>query len=351
MTKSNMRRLIAPLAWALFLFTPSSLCSDDPLVFLDTSVLAITLSDNYITNATVFLLNNTNSACSIRFVVQAQDRRGPIQFEVSNLDSEPLKPGEVRAFLLSIFTTSKEGQSPDTNLSSLGYLVATVEGNPNIKPAVRQISFYLEPKPLIGHKKFTIPFLLTLFVILIASLRLWRNKRIGLRDLMKEVKFDPKETWLSNFVVGTSVLNVVIGLGTLKENVKVEVTALTGLFVLLILLGPLIYNLTLAPGPKGKNEGENVGRVWIFLMACACTLMGSYGALATAWLVFDSFAQSKLISKSVNMFFLGLLVILICVICSYALSAIYRTVVTQAIDVSGESRKPTSPVRQRASLL
>jgi hypothetical protein len=253
----------------------------------------------------------------------------------------------MRAFRLKIITTSKEKLSARTNLSSNGYLIASVENNPSVKTAFREIRFYLEPEALIGPNKFIIPFALTLIVVMLAGLRLWLHKHIWPNDLMKEVSFDPKQTWLSNFVIGTSILNSVIGLGTLDENVKTEVTALTGLFVLLILIGPLFYNLTI----RSSTNDQNVGWVWAFLVACGFTLMGSYGALATAFLVFDYFTQTYLISESIYRFFQVLLVVLIGVVSLYALRAIDQTVITQYTGDKEDLLQPAPAVPNRSSLL
>jgi hypothetical protein len=342
-----LHALIAASVLAVSAAVPSRVHAADGLVFLDAAPVVVRLSHGYVAHTTVFLQNNTDSARTPEFLVQALDGRGPVRFEVSTPDAQPLEPRAVRAFRLNIFTTSKERQGERTNLSSSGYLVARAEGSPAVSAAVTPISFYTEPDALIGARKFAVPFIIAFVVIVCAGLRLWRSRHIRPGALMREVSFDPKQSWVSNFVVGASILNGVIGIGTLDEKLQAEVTALTGLFALLILVGPLFYGLTV----RSRTTDQNAGPVWAFLGACGFTLMGGYGALVTALLVFDYFRQAYLVSEPVYRFFQLLIVLLLGILSLYALSTIDRTVATQVAAPQEDGLERAGGAAKRSSLL
>jgi|GEM_PF-4338134 len=348
----------------LLVVLPVTLRAQDQLVFPDATPLKVRLSpiemkdgvlqENYFSEAHVFLQNNTDHSIRVEFVVQTMSVRGPIRFEVSTFDPANGKEwGEVPARAVSsiklrIVTTNKALISSTTGLSSSGYLVATAvdsnyQGLPGIKPAVKPISFYGEPTALVGIKKFALPLGVSAAIVVLAGILLWL-KNISPFASMNEVKFDPKESWLSNFVVGASILNGALGMGTLVDNVRTEVTLLAGLFALLILIGPITYSLTL----RKSAAGESVSWVITFLVACWFTLSGGYGALTTAWLIFDNFGQTYLVSKTVRTILFGLILVIGALILVYAFQAIYRTVMSQT---EKTKRTKVRAVRERSSLL
>ncbi len=207
-----------------------------------------------------------------------------------------------------------------------------------MKAATRSVNFYTTPEVLIGYRRFWLPSLVALLFVIISAV--WaRSRAVRLRTRMHDVKLDLKESWLSNVGAATIVLNVVLGIGSVGNDLRPEITTLTGLFGLLIVTGPLVYNLTLS-----TQDNQATGPVWAFILACGLTLTGACGALETAYILFDHFAQASVISRPMFALYACLVFALAVVIVMYAVRTAHRTILSQVVDARASSNM-TAPER------
>lgn len=213
------------------------------------------------------------------------------------------------------------------------------------------------------------PVLLALACVLLATAWLCHDKIHAGRQ-MEQAKFNPSESWVSNFTVLTSLGSALVALVSFDGPNKIMFATATAVSAALIALAPLVYGLLLPWTAEVTTAGVpakvKTGPVWGYLVVSLISIAAGAGAFNLLLNLIPRVSQplitahvnSNAVTVLTSITYLGFFVLLVT-----SVVAIVDTVKTQVEDLPptpaalhrGGNAAPLAPAaprfRQRSSLL
>lgn len=133
--------------------------------------------------------------------------------------------------------------------------------------------------------------ILSLIVVIATYMQFSKTESYGLNQSMGNAKWDFSQSWASTLTVVGAILGTIIGGGQLStlatstthppSPVPIQFTVLNLVFLVLVSLAPLIYNIHGSLQRDAQAGTYYRGSVGGFLAACWLTLWGAVGELMT----------------------------------------------------------------------
>src|SRR5205085_5581304 len=125
--------------------------------------------------------------------------------------------------------------------------------------------------------------------------------------------------------------------------------AVGAVFVILVVLAPIIYNLSLRNLPKEGGEQQKQGLVFCYILASVVTLWGVYGGLYVGYLLLNQISWGALTSDRASILFIDLPYAVGIVIALYAVLTMCRTVGEQVRAAEGTTTQEAQFIATRST--